>query len=276
MRGVGIAWHPPVLALHYPVERLLDHPALAKIMYTHAARTSSDCIVADFPLQLGFVSSPVLCVEHLDKRFFERSVLRGVNLQVAAGEVVVLVGPNGSGKSTLLGAIGGTVVADAGSVEIAGVDLAASPLLARTHLRFLAQEIPPPTGLSGRDWIDFYADVFTHHAPSREQLYQLADLGPQLDHLVTTFSLGMRRRLSLAGLMAGEGKLFVLDEPFAGVDPDQQQRWVNVLSKRVKAGAGLLLAAHAADERSVVAFQSLVPTRVVTLADIQQANAPSG
>jgi len=95
-----------------------------------------------------------------------------------------------------------------------------------------------------------------------------ADLGPQLDHLITTYSLGMRRRLALAGLMAGPAQLFVLDEPFAGVDPDHRTRWVEEITHRILAGAGALLAAHAADEPAVVALAERVSVRIVELASL--------
>jgi len=75
--------------------------------------------------------------------------------------------------------------------------------------------------------------------------------------------------MALAGLMAGPAQLFVLDEPFAGVDPDHQARWVEELTRRVTDGAGVLLAAHAADERAVVALEKGVPTRIVELESLQ-------
>ncbi len=217
--------------------------------------------------------SAALRIVNLRKRFHTEEVLRGINLEVAGGEVVVLTGPNGSGKSTLLGAIVGTVACDGGQVEIAGVDLAKSPVQAREHLRYLAQELAAPPGLSGRDWLAFHADVFAATPIQRQQMEGFAALGPQLDHLLTTYSLGMRRRLALAGILAGTGSLFVLDEPFAGVDPEHRARFVEVLGKRVHAGAGLLLAAHAADEPGVVALTHTVSTRVVALEALQSPNS---
>ncbi|MCA9685027.1 MAG: ATP-binding cassette domain-containing protein, partial [Myxococcales bacterium] len=93
--------------------------------------------------------APPLRVRELRKQYVDRRVLDDLSLEVAAGEAVALLGPNGAGKSTLLGCICGTVIPDAGTVEIAGHDLRSEPVQARRSLRYLPQEIDVPAGLTG-------------------------------------------------------------------------------------------------------------------------------
>ncbi len=193
------------------------------------------------------MSAPPLRVEGLTKRYAGRAVLEGVELEVGPGEVVALVGPNGAGKSTLLGSVVGTVIPDLGTVAIAGHDLRREPIEARRALRYLAQEVEVPAGLTGRELLEFHAGVFSEPA-AVDRAAKLADLGPAIDLLASTYSVGMRRRLAFACLVPGTAALYVLDEPFAGVDTQARGSLLEWLAQRRRAGAGVLLAAHAESE----------------------------
>lgn len=179
----------------------------------------------------------------LRKRFTGEPLFEGLDLAVAPGEMTALLGPNGTGKSTLLGCITGSVIADAGRVEIGGHDLQTAPTAARAALRALPQEVEVPEGLTGRELIEFYAAVFADPRGQATAL-ELADLGPAIDALATTYSVGMRKRLMFAALTLGAAALYVLDEPFAGVDREGRGRMVEVLTRALARGAGVLLSAH--------------------------------
>ncbi|PRP97119.1 putative ABC transporter ATP-binding protein YbhF [Enhygromyxa salina] len=201
--------------------------------------------------------SPPLRALELSKRYADNVVLDGVSLELQAGEAVALVGPNGAGKSTLIGCICGTVIPDAGAVEIGGHDLRSEPLQARRSLRYLAQEIDLPAGLSGRELLEFHADVFEDRgADSLARLEALAGLGPAIELLATTYSVGMRRRLAFAAIAAGDAALYVLDEPFAGVDGESRERLLGWLVERRAAGAAILLAAHDQDRWALDALDA--------------------
>ncbi|EDM79060.1 ABC transporter, ATPase subunit [Plesiocystis pacifica SIR-1] len=194
------------------------------------------------------MSAPPLRARGLSKRYLTRAVLDGLDLEVAGGEAVALLGPNGAGKSTLLGCVCGTVIPDAGSVEIGGHVLDAAPIAARAALRYLPQETEHPAGLTGRELLRFHAEVFGDLSPaSLERAEALAKLGPALDHLATTYSVGMRRRLAAACLVPGRAALYVFDEPFAGLDTQAREGLLAWMRALLAEGAGLLLAAHEQD-----------------------------
>jgi len=182
-----------------------------------------------------------LRVRGVVKRYGSRVILGGVQLDVGPGELVVLRGPNGTGKSTLIGCVTGQVVPDEGTIAIAGHDLRGAPLEARRQLRALAQEVEIPPGVTGREWLGFCADVYGATSLATAGDPQLDEV---IDHLATTYSVGLRRRLAFLGLCLGTPKLFVLDEPFAGVDQDGRRSMLDRLRGFLAAGAGMLVAAH--------------------------------
>jgi ABC-type multidrug transport system ATPase subunit len=187
------------------------------------------------------VTAIPLRVRGVQKRYAARVILGGVDLDVGPGELVVLRGPNGTGKSTLLGCVCGQIVPDDGTIAIAGADLREAPMDARRSLRALAQEVEVPPGITGREWLAFCADVFGAAAPGSTGDPQLDEV---LDQLATTYSVGLRRRLAFLGLCVGTPRLFVLDEPFAGVDVDGRRSMLARLAADLRAGAGALIAAH--------------------------------
>jgi ABC-type multidrug transport system ATPase subunit len=186
-----------------------------------------------------------LSVRALSKRYATKVILQGIELEVGAGEVVALRGPNGAGKSTLIGCVVGEVVADSGEVSVAGVSLKADPVTARKKFRYLAQQSDPPAGLTGEEMLCFWRDVYG--AKDLDEARELCGLGDALDRLTSTYSVGMRRRLSFAQLAMGRAPLYIVDEPFAGVDAAGREKMCSWLLARKDGGAGLLMAAHDSD-----------------------------
>lgn len=183
-----------------------------------------------------------LSISGLTKRFAANMVLQDICLEIEPTQIVALIGQNGAGKSTLLSCIVGTIIADAGKIEIAGHGLKTAPIRSRAALRYLPQEIELPAGLSGREILELHAAIF--EAPLTASAIEFAALGEHLDHLATTYSVGMRRRLLLAAISLGKAALWVADEPFAGLDRPSQTTAITLLRARAAAGAGVLVAAH--------------------------------
>lgn len=214
------------------------------------------------------MTSPPLVVTSITKRYGRRAVLADQSLRVDPGEAVVLRGPNGAGKSTVLGCVVGTVIPDEGTVAIDGHDLTTAPLAARAALRYLPQEPEVPPGLSGTELLDFFAQV--HDDPGGAQrAATVLDFGDALGRLASTYSVGMRRQLMFAGLLPGRARLWVLDEPFAGVDGPGRAKIRDVLRRALDDGAGVLLAAHDRDADDV---QPLSP-RVVVIEPAAEASS---
>ena len=167
-----------------------------------------------------------LHAENLAKSYGGKTVVKGISLQVDAGEVVGLLGPNGAGKTTCFYMIVGLVPADRGTIRLEDAQIGMQPMhvRARNGLSYLAQEPSVFRKLTARD--NLLAVTETRADLTREQqkercLQLLDELG--IAHVADSLSLslsgGERRRLEIARALAVEPKVMLLDEPFAGVDP---------------------------------------------------------
>src|SRR5580692_2472826 len=163
-----------------------------------------------------------LCTHELTKSYGGRIVVRGVNLDVASGEIVGLLGPNGAGKTTTFYMTVGLTAPDSGRVELDGHDVTDDPmyLRARKGLGYLPQEASIFRGLTVEQNIlaileTMGLDGTVRRARLRELLAEL-NLTPLAQAPAYTLSGGERRRADITRAMVTSPKFILLDEPFAG------------------------------------------------------------
>jgi len=205
----------------------------------------------------------LLTVRGITRRFGERTILSGIDLDVAAGEAVGVVGPNGSGKSTLLRCIVGADEADAGEARLAGRVLDERRPDVRRDLAVVMDDIDFFPDLSVVEHLDLVARA--HAQPDAQEIVDgvLDEVGLMVvsGHLPSTLSSGQRRRLALASAFVRPRLLLVLDEPEARLDVDGVAWLGEKLVAEKAAGRGVLLVSH--DPRLV----EQVCDRVVRLGD---------
>jgi ABC-2 type transport system ATP-binding protein len=152
-----------------------------------------------------------------------RPVLSHINLEVPAGELVVLMGPNGVGKSTLLSIIAGLMAPAKGFVQVNGLrrrSTEAAELQIRRQMVYLADQPWLPEFKTGREWLmavgqlyDIDAERLMDHISRLFDLFQLAEKG---DAPIRTYSNGQKKKLAICGVLVPEVPTLVLDEPFTG------------------------------------------------------------
>jgi lipopolysaccharide export system ATP-binding protein len=192
----------------------------------------------------------VLRAEKLRKRFKLRTVVDGVSLDVASGEVVGLLGPNGAGKTTCFYMIVGLVPADAGDIFLDGRNLTQLPIhrRARLGISYLPQENSVFRKLSVEENVQAVLEL--QGMPQAQIQPRLTELLEELNiahlrkHTALSLSGGERRRLEIARALGTKPSFILLDEPFAGVDPIAVldiQRIIGFLKQR---GIGVLITDH--------------------------------
>ncbi|RYB95314.1 ABC transporter ATP-binding protein [Nocardioides oleivorans] len=188
----------------------------------------------------------LLTVRGITRKFAERTILDGVDLDVRAGEAVGVVGPNGSGKSTLLRCIVGADEADAGESTLAGTVLDERLPEIRADLAIVMDDIDFFPDLSVVEHLDLVARA--HSQADAEEVVNvvLAEVGLMevSGQLPSTLSSGQRRRLALASAFVRPRKLLVLDEPEARLDVEGVTWLGDKLVAEKKAGRAVLLVSH--------------------------------
>ena len=177
--------------------------------------------------------------------------LDGVNLTIGRG-LFGLLGPNGAGKSTLMRTIAGLQEPDEGAIELDGHDVLARPLELRRRLGYLPQDFGVYPGISALALLDHIAALkgLVDRRARREQveaLLHLTNLYAVRKKAVSTFSGGMRQRFGIAQALLGDPSLIIVDEPTAGLDPEERNRFHNLLAE-LGESAVVLLSTHIVED----------------------------
>ena len=162
-------------------------------------------------------------VKHYRSRTGVVKAVRGVDLQVKAGEIFGFLGPNGAGKSTMIRMLTTLLTITSGTARVAGVDVARDPDAARRAMGVALQEAGLDPRQSGRETLVLQARLFGLSAPQAaartEELLELVELEEAADRRVKGYSGGMKRRLDLATALVHQPEVLFLDEPTTGLDP---------------------------------------------------------
>lgn len=190
------------------------------------------------------------------KHYRGRQVLAGVDL-LAQGGVISLLGPNGAGKTTLLRCLATVVAQDAGTVSIDGLDPSREPerIEIRRRLGYLPQDVGVVEGATAFDTVDYLAVLKGERDDRRRRraVFDVLDrvgLRDRAGERVERLSGGMRRRLGLAQALLGSPSLLLLDEPGAGLDPDERLRLREILTER-RSTATVVVSTHMTDEAAI-------------------------
>lgn len=189
-------------------------------------------------------------IEKLSKSFGEQKVLDKIDFKLESGEIVGLIGPSGSGKSTLIKTMLGMEKADEGEALVLDYKMPKREIL--SNIGYMAQSDALYEMLTGYENLDFFGKM--KGVPSDklkkeiEYIAEIVDLTNDLKKLVSKYSGGMKRRLSLAIALIGNPELLILDEPTVGIDPSLRRKIWKELFKQRDNGVGILVTTHVMDE----------------------------
>ena len=189
-------------------------------------------------------------IEKLSKSFGEQKVLDKIDFKLESGEIVGLIGPSGSGKSTLIKTMLGMEKADEGEALVLDYKMPKREIL--SNIGYMAQSDALYEMLTGYENLEFFGKM--KGVPSDklkkeiEYIAEVVDLTDDLKKLVSKYSGGMKRRLSLAIALIGSPELLILDEPTVGIDPSLRKNIWKELFKQRDNGVGILVTTHVMDE----------------------------
>ena len=180
----------------------------------------------------------MLSIKNISKSFGDVHALKNVSLDLEPG-LFGLLGPNGAGKSTLMRTLATLQKPDTGSVTWDGVDILANPTHMRSVLGYLPQDFGVYPKMSAKALLDHIAVLkgITDKSAREAQIRTLLEHVNLLTHSsanVATYSGGMRQRFGVAQAMLGDPKILIVDEPTAGLDPAERQRFLDLLSEQAE------------------------------------------
>jgi len=184
----------------------------------------------------------------LVKRYGMVQAVDGVSFQVRRGEIFGFLGANGAGKTTTLRMLCGLILPTSGTALIDEFDVFRQPLEAKARLGYLDEEPFIHPHLTGREFLDYIADLYRMpRGPERQQrmerllgLFELADRG----ELIGAYSHGMKQKIGLASLLIREPSVLLLDEPTNGLDPRSARLVKDLLEELAARGTTVLLSTH--------------------------------
>ena len=183
------------------------------------------------------------------------TALQGIDLDIPPG-MFGLLGPNGAGKSTFMKILAGLLEPSSGEVSVAGIDVTTDPMAVREQLGYLPQEFGFYPNLTGEKMLDYLLRMKGVEAPGGRKklvasLLDRVNLSFAAKRKVKGYSGGMRQRLGIAQAIAGDPRLVIVDEPTAGLDPEERQRFYRLLAE-LSTDRTVLLSTHIVEDVSVL------------------------
>lgn len=201
--------------------------------------------------------TPIIKVENLQKAYYDKSVLNGVNFEVAPGSIFALLGSNGAGKTTIINILTSLLKADAGNCLVAGFDVATEPEKVRQAISLTGQFAAVDDILTGRENLELIARLRREPEPKAvaEKMLASVSLVSAADKPVGSYSGGMRRRIDIAMSLIGAPKIIFLDEPTTGLDPEARNEVYTLIRQLVAQGTTIFLTTQYLKEAEILADQ---------------------
>jgi len=209
-------------------------------------------VAADLEQAARQRSSPesLVVINQLVKQFGKLRAVNNVSMTIQAGETYGLIGPNGSGKTTLIRMLVGLVKPTSGSIQIMGERVPSAKIA--PHIGYMTQLSALYNDLTAGENMRFFCNIYGLHGKEQkqriEEMLARVDLADRIDSVVSTFSGGMKQRLSLACALVHGPRLALLDEPTVGVDPELRRSFWDYFAQLNKEGITIIVSTHHLDE----------------------------
>jgi ABC-2 type transport system ATP-binding protein len=190
---------------------------------------------------------PAIIARGLSRQFGRRVAVQAIDLELGHGEVLGFLGPNGAGKSTVMRMLTGNLAPSAGSIEICGIDLIDRPSEAKARIGYLPEIPPLYRELTVNEYLRFAARLHRVNSskvsPALDMVTERCGLGDTGDRLIGSLSKGYQQRVGIAQAIIHDPDVIILDEPTAGLDPNQIREIRNLI-RELGAERGVIVCTH--------------------------------
>lgn len=193
----------------------------------------------------------IISVENLVKKYDDYTALDGLNFTVDEGDIFGFLGPNGAGKTTTIRILTAIIKADSGAVLIDGYDIFRHPVAVKRFINALPESTGYYEWMTAREYLKFFSSLYEIKTSNRNisELLEVMGLHGKEDHLIRSYSRGMKQRLGIARALINEPKVLFLDEPTNGLDPKGRRDIHDLLIElNQKHGTTIFLSTHLLDD----------------------------
>ena len=192
---------------------------------------------------------PLISAHGLVKEYGSVKALKGIGINIGKGKIIGLLGPNGSGKTTLIKILAGLLTTTSGIVTIDGKE---PGLETKSIVSYLPERTYFNSWMRVNECLEYFQDFYQDFDRSRAEA-MLQDLGVPLDRKLSTLSKGTKEKVQLVMVMARNAKLYLLDEPIAGVDPAAREYILKTIVSNYRNNATVIVSTHLiADIESII------------------------
>lgn len=195
----------------------------------------------------------ILKVKNLFKHYPNAKYVsaRNISFEVKPGEIFGFLGINGAGKSTTIKCITGIIPTTAGAIEVCGHDIATDPFNAKMNFGFVPDDHAVYDKLTGVEYINYIADLYKVPSDERketfEQLAKIFNMETAVNNQILSYSHGMKQKISIMGALIHRPKLWILDEPMVGLDPQSIFEVKQYMREYANAGNSVFFSSHNLD-----------------------------
>ncbi len=199
-----------------------------------------------------------------------------INLSVEKGDIYAFIGHNGAGKTTLLKSIAGILSFEEGDILVDGYSIKKAPLEVKKRIAYIPDNPDIYESLTGIQYLDFIANIFKLDEDRRRQLIReytnLFEIDHVLNDTIASYSHGMRQKLVIIGALIHEPELWLLDEPFVGLDPKASYLLKKIFKDRVSKGSAIFFSTHVLEvaEKLCNKVAIIKQGKIVTVGDTQK------
>ncbi|WP_066869652.1 ABC transporter ATP-binding protein [Clostridium mediterraneense] len=190
----------------------------------------------------------MILLKNITKQYGTFKAVDNLNIEISEGNIIGLIGPNGSGKTTTINMIVGLSEPSKGTIEIFGEKINENPILIKKNLGYVSDESHRFLKLKGIEYLNFIADIYKIPTDKRQksilELSEIFEMTNHLDKRIEKYSKGMKQKITIISSLLHNPKLWILDEPFNGLDPTSCYTLKKFMKEYAKQGNIVLVSSH--------------------------------
>lgn len=195
------------------------------------------------------MNAPILDIRNLGKSYAaSKKAVNGLSLRIEAGDIFGFIGKNGAGKTTTLRAVCGILPFEEGDILVDGISVKTDPVAVKRQLAYVPDNPDLYDFLTGSQYLNWMADLFEVPLPVRQEAIarygQALEMTDRLGELISSYSHGMKQKLAMMGGFIHQPRLFLMDEPFVGLDPQAVRRVRQIIQDFCRQGSAVFFSTH--------------------------------